>query len=116
MNIKIATVTAIGCLITGFVAGCIVTDWRLSASAAKEKAEAVQANADYFRDATKKVNENATEHVKKSEQLKKQITELKKELAHVQKNRPVVDNCRPDADRLRVLQSAVDAANTAIGQ
>ena len=117
MNIKIATVTAIGCLIAGFVAGCIVTDWRLSASTAEEKAEVVQANADHFADVSKQINESAKDYIGKSGELEKQIAELKKELAHAKKNHPVPADCRPDSGRLRVLQSAVDAANrTAAGQ
>ena len=116
MKVKTALITAVGCLIVGFIAGYIVTSWRLSASIAGEKAEVVQANADHFRDATKMINEAATEHVRNTDELNKQIAELKKELAHAKKNHPVSADCRPDADRLRVLKDAVTAANTAAGQ
>ena len=104
------------CLIAGFTAGWLVNGWRMSSSYQAEKAEVVQANADHFRDATKKVNDSANEYLRNTEQLEKRIAELKKELAHAKKNRPVPADCRPDADRLRVLKDAVTAANTAAGQ
>ena len=106
----------IACLIAGFVAGWLVNGWRLSADSTTEKISAVQAGADHFRDTTKMVNETATEHVRNTDELNKQIAELKKELAHAKKNYPVPADCRPDADRLRVLKDAVTAANTAAGQ
>ena len=116
MNIKIATVTAIGCLIAGFVAGCIVTDWRLSASTAEEKAEVVQANADHFADVSKQINESAKDYIGKSGELEKRIANLKKELANAKKNNPPPVGCRPDPERMRILKNAVAAANTAAGQ
>lgn len=101
------------CLIAGFTAGWMVNGWRMSSSYQAEKAEVVQANADHFRDATKKVNDSANEYLRNTEQLERQIAELKKELAHAKKNRPVPADCRPDADRLRVLAEAVHTANRA---
>ena len=106
----------IACLIAGFVAGWLVNGWRLSADSTTEKLSAVQAGADHFRDATKKINDSANEYLGNSEQLEKQIAELKKELAHAKKNRPVPADCHPDPDRLRILADAVTAANTAAGQ
>ena len=103
-------------LIVGLTAGWFANGWRLSADSTTEKLSAVQSNADHFRDATKMVNETATEHIRNTDELNKQITELIKELAHAKKNRPVPADCRPDADRLRVLKDAVTAANTAAGQ
>lgn len=114
MNWKLFIVA--GCLIAGFTAGWIVNGWRMSSSYQAEKAEVVQAKADHFRDATKMINEAATEHVRNTDELNKQIAELKKELAHAKKNHPVPADCRPDADRLRVLKNAVTAANTTAGQ
>lgn len=105
-----------GYLIAGFAAGWIVNGWRLSSSYQAEKAEVVQANADHFRDATKKVNDSANEYLRNTEQLEKRIAELKKELADAKKNRPVPVECRPDPDRLRILADAVTAANAAAGQ
>ena len=102
--------------ICGLAIGWIVNGWRLAADSTTEKLSAVQSNADHFRDATKMVNETATEHVRNTDELNKQIAELKKELAHAKKNRPVPADCRPDPDRLRVLKDAVTAANTAAGQ
>lgn len=107
---------AVVCTIVGFLWGWMVNSWHLSSSYQAEKSEVVQSNADHFRDATKKVNEAATEHVRNTDELNKQIAELKKELAHAKKNRPVPADCRPDADRLRVLKDAITAANTAAGQ
>ena len=100
----------------GFAAGWLFNGWRLSADSTTEKLSAVQSNADHFRDATKMVNETATEHIRNTDELNKQITELKKELAHAKNNRPLPADCRPDPDRLRVLKDAVTAANTAAGQ
>ena len=116
MEMKEKIINLVALFVVGFVAGCIVTSWRLSASIAGEKAEVVQANADHFRDATKMINEAATEHVRNTDELNKQIAELKKELAHAKKNHPVPADCRPDADRLRVLKDAVRAANATAGQ
>ena len=48
MKVKTALITAVGCLIVGFIAGYIVTSWRLSASIAGEKAEVVQANVRFW--------------------------------------------------------------------
>ena len=107
---------AVVCTIVGFLWGWMVNSWCLSSSYQAEKSEVVQSNADYFRDTTKMVNETATEHVRNTDELNKQIAELKKELAHAKKNRPVSADCRPDPDRLRVLADAVTAANTAAGQ
>lgn len=104
------------CLGVGFASGWLINSWRLSSSYQAEKAEAVQASADHFRDATKEINDSANEYLGNSEQLEKQIAELKKELVHAKKNYPVPVDCRPDADRLRVLKDAVTAANTAAGQ
>ena len=100
----------------GFAAGWLFNGWRLAADSTTEKISAVQVGADHFRDTTKMVNETATEHVRNTDELNKQIAELKKELAHAKKNYPVPAECRPDPDRLRVLKDAVTAANTAAGQ
>ena len=104
------------CLIAGFTAGWLVNGWRLSSSYQAEKAEVVQAGADHFADASRKVNDSATEHVRNTDELNKQIAELKKELAHAKKNNPLPADCRPDADRLRLLKDAVTAANSTAGQ
>ena len=104
---------AVVCTIVGFLWGWLFNGWRLAADSTTEKLSAVQAGADHFRDATKKVNEAATEHVRNTDELNKQIAELKKELAHAKKNRPVPADCRPDPDRLRVLAEAVHTANRA---
>ena len=101
------------CLIAGFAGGWMVNGWRMSSSYQAEKAEVVQANADHFRDATKKVNDSANEYLRNTEQLERQIAELKKELADAKKNRPLPVECRPDPDRLRVLAEAVHTANRA---
>ena len=42
------------CLIAVFMAGWMVNGWRMSADSTTEKLSAVQAEADHFRDATKK--------------------------------------------------------------
>ena len=96
-----------------FGAGWIVNGWRMSADSTTEKLSAVQAEADHFRDATKKVNDSANEYLRNTEQLEKRIAELKKELAHAKKNNPVPVECRPDPDRLRILAEAVHTANRA---
>ena len=111
MNGKLFIVA--GCLIAGFAAGWIVNGWRLAADSITEKLSAVQAEADHFRDATKKVNDSANEYLRNTEQLEKRIAELKKELAHAKKNNPVPVECRPDPDRLRILVEAVHTANRA---
>ena len=100
----------------GFVAGWLFNGWRLSADSTTEKLSAVQSNADHFRDATKMINEAATEHVSKTYKLEEKIKELQKELADAKKNRPLPADCRPDPDRMRVLKDAITAANTAAGQ
>ena len=116
MSIKISIVVSV-CLIVGFAAGWIVNGWRLSEKSTTEKLSAVQASAEHFASASKKVNEAATEHVRNTDELNKQIAELKKELAHAKKNHPVPVECRPDPDRMRILTDAVHAANrTAAGQ
>ena len=104
---------AVVCTIVGFLWGWIVNGWRLAADSTTEKLSAVQSNADHFRDATKMVNETATEHIRNTDELNKQIAELKKELAHAKKNRPLPVDCKPDSDRLRVLAEAVHTANRA---
>lgn len=114
MKEKIINLVAL--FVVGFVAGWIVNGWRLAADSTTEKLSAVQANADHFAEASKKVNEAATEHVSKTYKLEEKIKELQKELADAKKNRPLPVECRPDADRLRILADAVTAANTAAGQ
>lgn len=111
MNGKLFIVA--GCLIAGFAAGWIVNGWRLSADSTTEKLSAVQANADHFADASKKVNEVATEHVSKTYKLEEKIKELQKELADAKKKRPLPVECHPDPDRLHVLAEAVHTANRA---
>ena len=114
MKEKIINLVAL--FVVGFVAGWLVNGWRLSEKSTTEKLSAVQANADHFAEASKKVNDSANEYLGNSEQLEKQIAELKKELVHAKKNRPLPVECHPDPDRLRVLKDAVTAANTAAGQ
>lgn len=109
-------IIGIACLLAGLIAGWLINGWRLSASYSEEKAEAVQANADHFVESTQDVNDSANEYLRKTKQLKVQITELEKELANAKKNSPLPADCRPDSDRLRVLKDAVTAANTAIRQ
>lgn len=109
-------INLVSLFVIGFIAGWLVNGWRLSSSYQAEKAETVQANADHFADASRKVSETAIEHVRKTDKLEKRIAELKKELANAKKNRPVPADCRPDGNRLRVLADAVTAANTAAGQ
>ncbi len=106
----------IACLIAGFTAGWMVNGWRMSADSTTEKLSAVQSNADHFRDATKMINEESNQYVRKTYELKKEIDTLQKELADAKKNRPLPVECHPDPDRLRVLKDAVTAANTAAGQ
>lgn len=111
MKEKIINLVAL--FIVGFVAGWIVNGWRWSADSTTEKLSAVQSNADHFRDATKMINEAATEHVSKTYKLEEKIKEFQKELADAKKNRPLPVECRLDADRLRVLAEAVHTANRA---
>ena len=106
----------LGLLIVSFIAGWVVNGWRHEKAQAVEKAETVQANADHFRDVTKKVNDEASQLLSKTYELKSQISKQKKELANAQKNNPVTADCKPDADRLRIIRDAVTAANTAAGQ
>ena len=101
------------CLIAGFTAGWIANGWRMSADSTTEKLSAVQSNADHFRDAMKKVNEESNQYVRKTYELKKEIDTLQKELVDAKKNHPVPVECRPDPDRLRVLAEAVHTANRA---
>ena len=101
------------CLIAGFTAGWIANGWRMSADSTTEKLSAVQSNADHFRDATKMINEESNQYVRKTYELKKEIDTLKKELADAKKNRPLPVECRPDSERLRVLVEAVHTANRA---
>ena len=101
------------CLIAGFTAGWIANGWRMSADSTTEKLSAVQSNADHFRDATKMINEESNQYVRKTYELKKEIDTLQKELADAKKNRPLPVECRPDSERLRVLAEAVHTANRA---
>ena len=101
------------CRIAGFTAGWIVNGWRLSADSTTEKLSAVQSNADHFRDATKMINEESNQYVRKTYELKREIDTLQKEVADAKKNRPLPVECRPDPDRLRVLADAVHTANRA---
>lgn len=109
-------IAGIGLLVVAFWCGWLVNGWRYEKKLAVEKAETVQANADHFRDVTKKVNDEATTYKSNSNELSEKIGQLKKELANAQKNNPVPADCKPDADRLRIIRDAVTAANTAAGQ
>ena len=53
-------VTGLILLAVAFWSGWFVNGWRYEKAQAMEKAEVVQANADHFRDITKKVNAEAT--------------------------------------------------------
>lgn len=116
MNLKSNLMIGTLALLTGFVAGWSVNGWRLSAYQEAEKAEQIQSNADHFRDATEKINAEASQYSGNSRELEKQIANLKKELSDAKKNHPVPAGCRPGSDRLRVLKDAVRAANSAAGQ
>lgn len=109
-------IAGLGLLIVSFIAGWVANGWRHEKAQAVEKAETVQANADHFRNATKKVNDEATTYKSNSNELSEKIVQLKKELANAQKNNPVSADCRPDANRLRVIREAVRSANTAARQ
>jgi peptidoglycan hydrolase CwlO-like protein len=110
MSLKSTLIGGTLALLTGVFAGY----WLCHLQWEAEKLSEVQADADHFHNAAKKVNEAATEHIKKSEQLKAKINEFQKELAHAKKNNPVPADCHPDPDRLRVIKSAVSAANRAV--
>ena len=115
-EMKQKIIIGIACLLVGLIAGWIANGWRMSADSTTEKLSAVQSNADHFRDATKMINEESNQYVRKTYELKKEIDTLQKELADAKKNRPLPVECRPDSERLRVLAEAVTAANTAAGQ
>lgn len=108
--------TGVLLLAISFSAGWVANGWRLESLRQTEKAEVVQANADHFADASRKVNESARVYQSNSGQMKSQIAVLKKELNDVQKTNPVPVDCRPDFERMRVIKDAVRAANTAAGQ
>lgn len=109
-------VTGLLLLVISFCTGWVINGWRLSAYQEAEKAEQIQSNADHFRDATKMINGTSNQYVKESYILKKEIDTLKKELSNAKKNNPVPADCRPDGNRLRILKTAVAAANAAAGQ
>ena len=116
MNVWWKVGIALALMVLSFSAGWIVNGWRLSSAHQTEKAEAVQANADHFRDATKSINNSANEYLNNSGQMKTQIAVIKKELNDVQKTNPIPADCHPDADRLRIIKDAVTAANSAAVQ
>ena len=100
-----------------FCCGWLVNGWRYEKAQAVERSETVQARADHFRDAAVMVNTEAGQYLSNSKQLKSQIDSLKKELINEQSKNPLqLPDCRPDPDRLRIIKSAVTAANTAAGQ
>ena len=110
---KTKIIIAIGVIAIAFSSGWLFNGWRMSADSTTEKLSAVQNNADHFRDATKMINEESNQYVRKTYELKKEIDTLKKGLADAKKNRPLPVECKPDPDRLRVLAEAVHTANRA---
>ena len=108
-------ISAILCIVMGFAAGWFANGWRLEASYNKEKMELSQAGAESYREIAENTNKESTQYVKKTYELKSEISALKKELSNAKKINPVAGDCRPDSNRLRILKDAVRATNTAAG-
>nr|DAO97656.1 MAG TPA: Protein of unknown function (DUF1043) [Caudoviricetes sp.] len=68
-NLKTKSIILLAGLVTGIFLGWIVNGWRLSADSTTEKLSAVQAGADHFRDATKMINEESNQYVRKTYEL-----------------------------------------------
>lgn len=106
----------IGLLCAGaFALGWLANGWRLSASHEKEKVRAAEAAGEVYQRRTLAMNRQAQGYLGRVEGLKKEMAELRKGLANA-KGKGFFLDCRPDAERLRILKSAVDAANAAAGQ
>lgn len=101
--------------VLAFGAGWMANGWRLTSTFQKEKAKAVQEASDRYTEATQRLHDAAVEHVNMVTELEMKIDALKKDLANAKKKRPLPADCRPDDDRLRVLKSAVAAANATAG-
>lgn len=110
---RLKLIGLIGLIVLAFGAGWQINGWRMQSAEQTRQIETVQAGADHLRNATEKVNEVAVEHVKNSYKLEEKIAELKRELSNEQSKNPLRFDCRPDPERLRIIKSAVSAANRA---
>lgn len=82
--------------------------------AAEDKARAI-ADLKQYRDIADQVQAAARDMLKGSEALNGQIDVVVKDLKNVQAKKPLPANCKPDAGRVRNLDSAIAAANSAAG-
>lgn len=86
----------------------------------REKAEAVADGlrlqlAQFTADADK-IHEAADAYTTLQAGLDTRFASISKDFSNAIKGRPLPADCKPDPDRLRSLQAAIDAANTAAGQ
>jgi hypothetical protein len=105
-------------LALGFGTGWLVNGWRLhsalakvEAAHAKEKADQAAAAMTTLKADAAAIHQAATEYTGIQNTLAPKITALTKELRNA---KPLPPDCRPTPDRVRNLDSAIDAANQAI--
>lgn len=102
----------------GFGAGWLINGWRLQsdlekaeAAHAKEKAEQITTALVNLKADADKIRAAATEYAGIQNTLAPKIAALTKELRNA---KPLPPDCAPTPDRVRTLDSAIDAANSAI--
>ncbi len=104
----------------GFFTGWETQGWRKDKVIAEEKASraadrTLQTTAALtnLTEATKLIHKAAEGYAANEDVLGVKIDAVRKALKNVQAKTPLPPDCRPDSERLRILKTAVDSANTA---
>lgn len=120
LMVRLAPFKLLLVVVLGFGAGWVVNGWRLhsqlsdmEAAHAKEKAEQAISERDTLKADADKIHQAATEYAGIQNTLAPKIAALTKELRNA---KPLPPGCRPTDDRVRNLDAAIDAANSAISR
>lgn len=89
---------------------------RMETAQAEAVLDGTRATLAMFTADAARVHEAAEGFTAKQADLDSRFASISKDFANAIKARPLPVDCKPDTDRLRSLQAAVDAANTATGR
>lgn len=87
---------------------------KITADRANEHAAASNAALEKMTGAAKAINDAATQSAETADALKHEFAKLDKERKAYVKSHPLPVDCKPDVGRMRSLEQAINAANSAL--
>ncbi len=88
----------------------------MKADYAAQDAARTNAELKQFQDISKQITTAATDFLSNQGLLGTKIDTITKDLQNVQAKKPLPANCKPDSNRVRVLSSAIAAANSTVAR